>query len=81
MDEQGAIPAASQRRSASTHTGAAFSLRRSAGIWFCRFVFDKSKPSNIAEGFVRIYRYVGAEGVAEFTILGFVVYGMTGKIR
>lgn len=41
VDEQGAIPVASQRRSASTHTGAAFSLRRSAGIWFCRFVFDK----------------------------------------
>ena len=56
-------------------------MRRSAGIWFCRFVFDKSKPSNIAERFVRIYRYVGAEGVAEFTILGFVVYGMAGKIR
>ena len=48
---------------------------------FVVLCLTKSKPSNVAERFVRIYRYVGAEGVAEFTILGFVVYGMAGKIR
>ena len=68
-------------------------LSRSAGIRFCRFVFDKkanrqmllnglsefigemaSAVSMFTFNYV-LMKYVGAEGVAAFTILGFVVYG------